>query len=487
MKEITLVYPTEEGTEEIRIDGERFSFGRGGDADLKLSDEGLSRLNSTIYRDGDNAWIVDNNSTNGTFVNGETPGPNGTPLRNGDVIKVGNYTNLKIRIFEKPDRQTQPVREEPSRFVPESTVGSSALETNFLPIAITAFAIFVISVSAVFIGIKAFGIGGGTQTARTSPDENSRPINDADESPSERPEKSKTPKPGASDTSVTSSDANTVGITNSPQGNQAKTEEHLPSGKKYLEMTETEKKQYVHVKAEKVASLIGNRSDSGITDLAVDRIKEYVDGYARRVKSPRKDGCKFGDNLQATYERASKNAHFIVKAFNNRQLDARIGLYLAMIESEHCECLQSGTGPLGMFQFTYATAKLHFEPSTGVVKGASPGNPDDRCNREMAANAAASYMKFLTARYGTGPSSVPLAIASYNSGEGGLSKNMQTALSDPGLSRDFWTLIANSGKLSSQFQSENFKYVPKFFGAAIVGENPRDFGLDLEPLSYYTK
>jgi len=168
-------------------------------------------------------------------------------------------------------------------------------------------------------------------------------------------------------------------------------------------------------------------------------------------------------------------------------MDARIGLYLAMIESEHCVCLQSGTGPLGMFQFTFATAKLHFVPSDGIVKGASPTNPDDRCKPEPAARAAASYMKALTGRYGTGPSSVPLAIGSYNSGEGGLSQNLEKALASGGLPRDFWTLIAKADLLSKQFNSENFKYVPKFFAAAIVGENPQDFGLDLQPLSTYSK
>jgi hypothetical protein len=97
-------------------------------------------------------------------------------------------------------------------------------------------------------------------------------------------------------------------------------------------------------------------------------------------------------------------------------------------------------------------------------------------------------MKALTGRYGTGPASVPLAIGSYNSGEGGLSSNLVKALeSNTGLPRDFWTLISKGEILSKQFQSENFKYVPKFFAAAIIGENPQDFGLKLQPLSTYSR
>jgi hypothetical protein len=97
-------------------------------------------------------------------------------------------------------------------------------------------------------------------------------------------------------------------------------------------------------------------------------------------------------------------------------------------------------------------------------------------------------VKALTGRYGTGASSVPLAIGSYNSGEGGLSSNLEKALSSgQGLPRDFWSLIAKGDILSKQFQAENFKYVPKFFAAAIIGENPQDFGLNLQPISTYTR
>ncbi len=256
-------------------------------------------------------------------------------------------------------------------------------------------------------------------------------------------------------------------------------------GRKYLDLSDAEKRQYLSERAMKIAQIIGNNSSEAIPAAALDKIKGFADGYAKRLNVKPLGGCRFGDNLQVTYERASKNAPFIVRAFNAKGTDPRIGLYLAMIESEHCVCLQSPTGPLGMFQFTKATGEIH---GLKTVKGASPTNPDERCEPEPSARAAASYMKALTGRYGTGPASVPLAIGSYNSGEGGLSTNLVKALeSGSGVERDFWTLIANGDKLSKQFQSENFKYVPKFFAAAIIGENPQDFGLKLQPLSTYSK
>jgi hypothetical protein len=343
---------------------------------------------------------------------------------------------------------------------------------------VIAAAVLVISLSAVFIGFTVFG-NSSPAVVHKADDE------DIDIENDKKPEKSASPTPKAETSATASPTPDDAGITDSPDASNTSVTMTVASGKKYLEMSDAERRQYLEARAMKVAQIIGNRSSGQIPPEAIDKIKGFADGYAMRIRSKVRSGCGFGDNLQATYERASKNAPFVVKAFNEKGIDPRIGLYLAMIESEHCVCLQSPTGPLGMFQFTKATAALH---GLKVFAGASPSNPDERCEPEPAARAAASYMKALTGRYGTGPASVPLAIGSYNSGEGGLSTNLQKALdSGQGLPRDFWTLIAKGDILSKQFQSENFKYVPKFFAAAIVGENPQDFGLTLQPISSYTK
>ena len=478
MLDVRLTYPTPEGSKEIRIENSKTTFGRGSEAEFRFADDGLSRLHATLYVDGDRVWIVDENSSNGTFVNGLRAAPAGTPLRSGDAIKIGNSTILNIRISEK---SLEPAPVYGSAEGGSANVGAPQQFSlaGILPIALIAIAFFVISVSAVIIGYKLLG-GGKAEVAYNASD----PDYDDDFEPT-----NKKPSPSPKSSAATTADTNTsnTSITDSPTANTTPSNP-IPSGKLYLSMSETEKRQYLADKAMKMAQVIGNNSSEAIPDAALDKIKGFADGYAKRINTKPLGGCRFGDNLQVTYERASKNAPFVVKAFNEKGTDPRIGLYLAMIESEHCVCLQSPTGPLGMFQFTYATAKLHFEPSDGVVKGAKPPNGDVRCQPEPAARAAASYMKALTGRYGTGPSSVPLAIGSYNSGEGGLSSNLVKALeSNTGLPRDFWTLIAHGDILSKQFQAENFKYVPKFFAAAIIGENPQDFGLKLQPLSTYNR
>ena len=260
-----------------------------------------------------------------------------------------------------------------------------------------------------------------------------------------------------------------------------------------MEMSETEKDQYVKEKAEKVARLIGNQSSEPIPPDAIKTIRANLQGYVNRVRgsAPTADTgkCGFGGNMANVLQRASRNAPFIIRSFNSEGLDPQIGLYVAMIESEHCPCLQSPTKALGMFQFVRGTGR---EYKLMVKDDASPTNPDERCEPEPSARAAAQYLKTLMGRFGTGPMSVPLAIASYNSGQGGLSRNLETALrATADKERSFWTLVANQvsfeGKIGEQFRKENVRYVPKFFAAAIIGENPQDFGINMQPLSTYTK
>lgn len=469
MARLIIRYTSGDTSGEREIPEGRATIGRGDEAVFRFDDIGLSRLNSSIYNEGGRLWIVDEGSTNGTRINGSPAGANGTPLAAGDRIEIGNSTRLMI---EAPAAAAAPPPE--AAVVPvAASEPVTADRSSMGPVILIAGAIFVISISAVLMVVALMGGGSNTTAANTY-------AADPDLEPTPRTFDSPRPSTGPANSvepgnvgSVTPDVQPTVSATPS-----------LPS-KRYPDMTDPEKRAYIESKAMRVAQVIGNNTSEKIPDDAVTRIKSFADAYASRLKVRPLGGCRFGDNLQVTFERASRNAPFIVRSFNEKGIDPRIGLYLAMIESEHCVCLQSPTGPLGMFQFTKATGELH---GLKTVSGASPSNPDERCEPEPAARAAASYMKALVARYGTGPASVPLAIGSYNSGEGGLSSNLEKALSSgSGLPRDFWTLISKGELLSKQFQAENFKYVPKFFAAAIIGENPQDFGLDLKPLSTYTR
>ena len=477
MLEISLTYSTSEGSREIAIERERTTFGRG-EADCRLDDQGLSRVHAAVYRDGDNVWIVDENSTNGSFVNGEKVRGSGTILKNGDRIKIGNHTTMVVR-FSDARTAAQPAAVQ-SPIVQTTAASVSAAQPSssmVIPILVIMSGLFVIGVSALFIGVKF--IGGDSEIVYKANDE-VQTFEDEPEENENKPEK--TPKPEK--TAANDSRTGNTSLTSTPETLNGGTTAVLPTGKKYQTMTEDEKNRYIAVKSEKVARIIGNQKSEPILPEAIQEIKKYLNGYVGRLAKARSDNCTQGGWVKSDFltvlERASKNSPFINRAFNTEGVEPQIGIYIAMIESEHCPCLESPTKAKGMFQFLASSA-----PDYGL-------NPDQRCEPEPSAKAAARYIKSLMGRFGTAPDSVPLSIASYNSGQGNLSNNLDkvfAAVSNQ--DRNFWTLVANQNKMTGgaakQFSNENVKYVPKFFATAIIGENPQDFGVNLQPLSTYTK
>ncbi len=254
-----------------------------------------------------------------------------------------------------------------------------------------------------------------------------------------------------------------------------------PENKKYAELSKVEKFGYVAAKLKQL-SLIKKMPDSPkIKDTYIEfgQIQQFIENYAKRLNKKALNRCGFGDNLQQVFDRASKNAPLIISAFNQAGVNPEAGLYLAMIESEHCVCLQSPTGPIGLFQLNYATAMTY---GLKVFKDASPSNPDERCNPKASASVAARYLKDTMQQFESKPDKLLYAIAAYNSGEPAVRIAVKFAKSD-----NFWSALVDNKKLPAQYRFDNFKLVPKFLAAAIIGENPKDFGLNLKPLSSYTE
>jgi pSer/pThr/pTyr-binding forkhead associated (FHA) protein len=97
MKKVTLNIENLNQSLSVTLD-EELSIGRTNLAQVVLDDEGLSRINTTIFRDGDEILIVDENSTNGTFINGHQITGAPKPLNDGDEITIGNNTRIFIEI-----------------------------------------------------------------------------------------------------------------------------------------------------------------------------------------------------------------------------------------------------------------------------------------------------------------------------------------------------------------------------------------------------
>jgi len=303
--------------------------------------------------------------------------------------------------------------------------------------------------------------------------------------------------PGNGSSAVESNDANG----NSPKPTSTEALTASPADERsYAELSEEDKLKFVREKAVAFFKELGSTGEDQLPDDAVSQIKTYVDAYTRRADVPQSDSCGTADwfrsDLTSVIGRGAKVAPQINKAFRQAGLAPQIGLYIAMIETEYCPCLQSPTGPLGIFQLTAETGRKF---GLETKAGASSKDPDERCDIDKASIAEAKRMSAIIDRLveesGKGSfgkesgtleknslNTVLLAIGAGNMGADALVEALSGLGADS--TTDIWTLIAKKDKMPDVFRGETFKYVPKFIAAAIVGENPANFGIkDTEPLS----
>jgi hypothetical protein len=132
----------------------------------------------------------------------------------------------------------------------------------------------------------------------------------------------------------------------------------------------------------------------------------------------------------------------------------------------------------------YAKGMWQFVPTTAKDFGLRPGpyfneprfDPDDdRFNPIMATKAAAKYIKriYLTDAQASGL----LVIASYNWGEGNVVRKIRQMPLNP-QERNFWKLL----KLKDfKIPQETYDYVFYIISAAVIGENPQLFGFNFPP------
>ncbi len=127
----------------------------------------------------------------------------------------------------------------------------------------------------------------------------------------------------------------------------------------------------------------------------------------------------------------------------------------------------------GMWQFVPATAK-DFGLKTGPLQHAAQYDPDDeRFDVVKATKAAAKYIKriYLTDAQASGL----LVIASYNWGEGNVVRMIRQLPQNP-QDRNFWQLLKKF-----KIPQETYDYVFYIISAAVIGENPQLFGFNFPP------
>ncbi len=89
-----LVLSTAEGERSVPLDARITTLGRGAEADVRLSDTGVSRLHAEVRVEPGSIVVADLGSTNGTRVNGRRVST--ATLSDGDVVELGG-TRLVYR------------------------------------------------------------------------------------------------------------------------------------------------------------------------------------------------------------------------------------------------------------------------------------------------------------------------------------------------------------------------------------------------------
>jgi pSer/pThr/pTyr-binding forkhead associated (FHA) protein len=107
MKKVVLQIDSAGERREVTLKDE-ISIGRTDSADIVLPDSGLSRVNTTFFREDDEVFVVDENSTNGTFLNGEQLSGSPREIKDRDEITAGNETLIFVEIYAEKTVTTAP-------------------------------------------------------------------------------------------------------------------------------------------------------------------------------------------------------------------------------------------------------------------------------------------------------------------------------------------------------------------------------------------
>ena len=242
------------------------------------------------------------------------------------------------------------------------------------------------------------------------------------------------------------------------------------SGKLYQLMTPHERSAFVAAQARRIArEMSGNEYQ--FTPAFEEDIHQAVTHYAKRIRSDVDHGKR---DVRLVFERGQVQAPTLMTAFSARHVSPLIGLYLPFIESEYTNIeAPNSMGAIGMFQFL---------PQTGERYGLSR---QDLLDVTKSADAAARYILDGLDHFKNDPMKEALALLAYNRGTERTARDLKFLVNEQNKQCSICALSADRGKLDETFRHENVYYVPRFFAASIIGENPQVFGLGMQPLSSY--
>ncbi|NOT63194.1 MAG: transglycosylase SLT domain-containing protein [Acidobacteria bacterium] len=230
----------------------------------------------------------------------------------------------------------------------------------------------------------------------------------------------------------------------------------------YQQLDAAGKQGYVKAKAQQLSAIIGGRTVE-FSPAYLALVTARVEAYAKRIGTGAQ-GVAGKEDLRFVMERGAKFAPTFAQAFQARNVAPLIGIYLPFMESEFRNEMTSEAGSSGMFQFLEQTA-VRF----GITSA-------ERNDPAKAADAAARYLAGLQNKFA---GDVWLSLLSYNQGETAVDKMLTNVTNARAAACGVCALSEAQGTLGK----EGLFYTPNLIAAAIIGEHPADFGLQVSPLS----
>ena len=165
-------------------------------------------------------------------------------------------------------------------------------------------------------------------------------------------------------------------------------------------------------------------------------------------------------NMARALGEASQQMKTMRQIFEHNSLPPDLA-YIVLVESALTGDSVSPAGAVGLWQFTPATARDY-----GLKVG---GGVDERLDTTKSTRAACKYIRNLILDFGSG-SSVMLALAAYNLGPSRVRAAVHK-VNDPIKQRSFWYLYRVRA-----VPPETREYVPKVIAAMIIGRHPERHG-----------
>lgn len=509
-----IIRSPKEREKELEVSGET-SIGRAPDNLVCIDDTTISQYHAVIEKHGDNFWLSDLGSTNGTTVN-SIPVSSDYLLQSGDLISVSDVAVIK---FYLPDEMASSNRTfnttpEESRSISSDFAGlkpspQTASPSRMSPVLLLTAAIVGVVIVGGIVLLATGLIKSSDDSVRILSPETGSTIRNPQiiRIEAEEPEKIEEVVYLLDGIEFASAGFPPFEVTLDPLQLEKKVR-NLTRGNHILTLTVQDKDGNQQPQPDTIL-LAFDINDAPVNNEEPKKPVEEA-GKTAVPESPRStspDVAAFSRNLAATIsgksaydfdseftneisrrtntyrvnviDEASRYRRQIGNAFNSKGLPAAIGFVMALSESQFREDATSSSTSASLdlkIGFWKVPRQIALEQGyiTADESAAALNDP------KRAAEIAASYINDLINAFG-GNDHFMYAVACYGMPLTQAAK-VRTRLEDIDPSaterKDFWKMVR-----AGVVPREGADRVARFFAAGIVGENPQSFGLNNRALS----